>query len=83
MKETTLTLEQIETLITGYQDSPFYIRSNIVIPNCNWGFLNHEADLLVLSKAATLPHQRGTSDEGVPLSFEHELNELTRIYKEL
>ena len=54
MKETTLTLEQIETLITGYQDSPFYIRSNIVIPNCNWGFLNHEADLLVLSKANRL-----------------------------
>lgn len=52
--DTTLTIEQIETLITGYQDSPFYIRSNIVIPNCNWGFMNHEADLLVLSKANRL-----------------------------
>lgn len=50
MKETTLTLEQIETIITGYPDSPFYVRQNIVVPNVNWGFLNHEADLLVLSK---------------------------------
>lgn len=48
--DTTLTLEQIETIITGYPDSPYYIRQNIVVPNCNWGFLNHEADLLVLNK---------------------------------
>ncbi len=54
MKETTLTLEQIETILTGYPDSPFYIRQNIVVPNCDWGFLNHEADLLVLSKAKYL-----------------------------
>ncbi len=54
MKETTLTLEQIETIITGYPDSPFYIRQNIVVPNCDWGFLNHEADLLILSKAKCL-----------------------------
>ena len=54
MKETTLTLEQIETIITGYTDSPYYIRQNIVVPNCNWGFLNHEADLLVLNKTKRL-----------------------------
>jgi len=54
IKETTLTLEQIEVLITGYPDSPYYVRQNIVVPNCNWGFLNHEADLLVMSKAKYL-----------------------------
>lgn len=54
MKETTLTLEQIESLLVGYADSPFYIRKNIVVPNVDWGFLNHEADLLVLSKAGYL-----------------------------
>lgn len=54
MKETTLTLEQIETIITGYPDSPYYIRRNLVVPNCNWGFLNHEADLLVLTQAKHL-----------------------------
>ena len=54
MKETILTLEQIEYLLVGFADSPFYIRKNIVVPNCNWGFLNHEADLLVLSKAGYL-----------------------------
>lgn len=48
--DTTLTIEQIETAITGYPDSPYYIRTNIVIPNVDWGFLNHEADLLVLTK---------------------------------
>ena len=54
MADTKLTLEQIETLITGYVDSPFYIRKNIVVPNVDWGFLNHEADLLVMSKARCL-----------------------------
>lgn len=54
MKETALTLAQIETIITGYNDSPYYIGRNIVVPNCNWGFLNHEADLLVLTKAKRL-----------------------------
>lgn len=54
MKETSLTLEQIETIITGYPDSPYYIRKNIVVPNCDWGFLNHEADLLILIKSKRL-----------------------------
>ena len=54
MKETKLTMEQIETIITGYPDSPYYIRQNIVVPNVAWGFLNHEADLLVLSKVHRL-----------------------------
>ena len=51
MKETNMTIEQIETLLVGYPSSPFYIRQNIVVPNVDWGFLNHEADLLILSKA--------------------------------
>lgn len=51
MKKTTLTLEQIETLLVNtYTNSPFDMRNNIVVPNCNWGFLNHEADLLVMTK---------------------------------
>lgn len=54
MRETTLTIEQIETIITGYPDSPYYIRRNLVVPNCDWGFLNHEADLLVLTQAKHL-----------------------------
>ena len=28
MKETTLTLEQIETIITGYPDAPYFIRQS-------------------------------------------------------
>ena len=54
MKETNLTIEQIESLLVNTPDSAFYIRRNIVVPNVDWGFLNHEADLLVLSNAGYL-----------------------------
>jgi len=51
---TDKTIEQIETLLVGYAHSPFYCRSHLVVPNVSWGFLNHEADLLVMSKAKLL-----------------------------
>ena len=54
MKETELSLNQIESAIVERVDSPFYIRRNIVIPNVSWGFLNHEADLLVISQQGML-----------------------------
>ena len=54
MLDTTLTIEQIETLLVGFNKSPFNMRRNLAIPNCSWGFLNHEADLLVMSKARHL-----------------------------
>lgn len=54
MKETELSINQIESAIVGRVDSPFYIRRNIVIPNVSWGFLNHEADLLVISQQGML-----------------------------
>jgi len=53
-KETTMTIEQIESLLVAYPDSPFYCRQHLVIPNVDWGFLNHEADLLIVSKAGYL-----------------------------
>lgn len=53
-KETNLTLEQIETILVGMPFSPYYIRQNIVVPNVDWGFLNHEADLLILNKTKHL-----------------------------
>jgi len=47
--DTDLTIEQIENLIvTDIED--FRIRQHIVVPNVSWGFLNHEADLLICSK---------------------------------
>ena len=51
---TDKTIEQIETLLVGYAHSPFYCRSHLVVPNVSWGFINHEADLLVMSKARLL-----------------------------
>ena len=53
-KETSLTIEQIETILVGYPTSPYYMRQNIVIPNVSWGFLNHEADLLIMNKTRHL-----------------------------
>jgi len=52
--DTKLTIEQIESMIACYPWSPFYIRNNIVIPNVSWGFLNHEADLLVVTREKRL-----------------------------
>ena len=46
--DTNLTIEQIEHLITRIDE--FNVRQHTVVPNVSWGFLNHEADLLVLSK---------------------------------
>lgn len=53
-KETNLTLEQIENILVGMPYSPYYIRQNIVVPNVDWGFLNHEADLLIMNKTRHL-----------------------------
>lgn len=85
MNGTTLTLEQIETVITGYPDSPFYIRQNIVVPNCDWGFLNHEADLLVLNKTKRLVEieiKRTWSDFMADFKKKHTHDDpkLTRFY---
>jgi hypothetical protein len=46
--DTNLTIEQVEHLITRIDE--FNVRQHIVVPNVSWGFLNHEADLLVLSR---------------------------------
>ena len=43
--DTNLTIEQVEHLIVGIED--FNVRQHIVVPNVSWGFLNHEADLLL------------------------------------
>lgn len=51
---TDMTIEQIEDVLVGYSHSPFYCRSHLVVPNVSWGFLDHEADLLVMSKARLL-----------------------------
>ena len=54
MKETDLTIEQIETILVGTSRSVYDVRRNLVFPNVSWGFLNHEADLLVITNARKL-----------------------------
>lgn len=48
--DTTLTITQIEVGLANYFDA----RKNIIVPNVSWGLLNHEADLLILSKSGYL-----------------------------
>lgn len=48
--DTNLTLTQIELGIARY----FNFRNNLVVPNVSWGMLNHEADIIVMSKSGYL-----------------------------
>jgi hypothetical protein len=48
MLDTNLTIEEVEFTIAS--SDLFNLRRNLVIPNVSWGFLNHEADLLVVTK---------------------------------
>lgn len=52
--DTDKTIEQIESILVCRSHSPFYCRTHLVVPNVSWGFLNHEADLLVMSKSRLL-----------------------------
>ena len=54
MKDTNMTIEEIEAVLVCYPFSPFYCRSHLVVPNVSWGFLNHEADLLVMTSSRLL-----------------------------
>lgn len=48
--ETRRTLNEIECALADFFD----IRKNIIVCNVSWGFLEHEADILVLSKTGYL-----------------------------
>lgn len=50
--DTRLTIEEIELALIKVRE--FNIRQNIVVPNVSWGLLNHEADLLIMSKSGYL-----------------------------
>lgn len=51
---TNMTIEQIEAVLVSYPFSPFYCRTHLVVPNVSWGFLDHEADLLVMTSSRRL-----------------------------
>ena len=71
--DTLLTIEEIELLIISLDE--FNIRKNIVVPNVSWGFLNHEADILVLSKSGYLTEieiKRSLSDLKADFKKEHD-----------
>lgn len=53
MNDTILEVDEIENAIVTWIPE-FQVRSHIVVPNVSWGLLNHEADLLVMSKAGYL-----------------------------
>ena len=47
MIETKLSVKEIERIIVAYLGG---VRTNIIVPNLSWGFLNHEADLIAVDK---------------------------------
>jgi hypothetical protein len=47
MIETKLSVKEIEHIIVAYLGG---VRTNIIVPNLSWGFLNHEADLISIDK---------------------------------
>ena len=47
MIETKLSVKEIERIIVAYLGG---VRTNIIVPNLSWGFLNHEADLISVDK---------------------------------
>lgn len=49
-KKKTISLLEMETSIAKW----FGTRTHIIVPNISWGFLSHEADLVVISKAGCL-----------------------------
>jgi len=49
-KQKTISLIEMELAISKM----FGIRQHIIVPNISWGFLSHEADLCVVSKAGCL-----------------------------
>lgn len=73
IKQTSLSLEEIELAIIGMDE--FNIRRNVVVPNVSWGFLNHEADILVMSKSGYLTEieiKRSLSDLRADFKKKHD-----------
>jgi hypothetical protein len=55
-----MTAKEVQHALTYSQNSPFYIRSHIVVPNVYWGLgFHHELDLLSIS----IPTHIGTEIE--------------------
>lgn len=70
---TKLTIEEIELALIKMDE--FNIRTNLVVPNVSWGFLNHEADLLVMSKSGYLTEieiKRSLSDLKADFKKKHD-----------
>lgn len=70
---TSLSINQIECAIIKHPD--FDIRKNLVVCNVSWGLLNHEADMLVMSKAGYLTEieiKRSLSDLKADFKKKHD-----------
>lgn len=81
--ETNLTIHEIEYAIS--RKDTFNFLTNDVLINISWGFLRHEADMLIVSKAGYITEieiKRSRAD--LRLDFKkkhtHESNFITRFY---
>lgn len=50
--DTKLTIDEIELAIVN--SGIFNKRNDIIVPNVSWGLLNHEADMVVMTKSGYL-----------------------------
>lgn len=70
---TNLSLYEIELAIVKHDQ--FNIRKNIVVCNISWGLINHEADMLIMSKSGYLTEieiKRSLSDLKADFKKKHD-----------
>lgn len=79
--DTKLTIDEIELAIVN--STLFNKRNDIFVPNVSWGLLNHEADLVIMTKSGYLTEieiKRSWEDFKADFKKDHK-HEDERVYK--
>lgn len=79
--DTKLTIDEIELAIVN--STLFNKRTDIFVPNVSWGLLNHEADLVIMTKSGYLTEieiKRSWEDFKADFKKDHEHKD-ERVYK--
>ena len=74
--DTNLTIDEIELAVVN--SGIFNKQTDIFVPNLSWGLLNHEADLVVMSKSGYLTEieiKRSWEDFKADFKKDHEHND--------
>ena len=79
--DTKLTIDEIELAIVN--SGIFNKRNDIIVPNVSWGLLNHEADMVVMTKSGYLTEieiKRSWEDFKADFKKDHQHDD-ERVYK--